>query len=474
MSKELIAQLKQLKNGEVKPNETWVARNRALLLSQIKNTTETRNTRAGSTDMWNVMSLFLPQQMVFNVMRPVAILLVVSIVATSGWVASVDAAYNALPGDWLYPAKRAAEKTQLTVASVVGSKKTETKLHVEFAKRRATETKQIVVSADPKKQEKVKETVVDLKKEMESVNKKLEELKTVSPNSMSADAVKDLKQNTDSVKNTLQEVKESLQQSASSTTKAADVAMVSEAQNVIKETTVKAVEVIVAKHLEGDKTLSADEVKKEINNVLSDVSADAEKSKQTAESAKVIVDAVKNEVKDITAKVELTATTTMALTTQISAASTETNTAVAQTKTASDNVDKKVNEATALLDKGDLSKVIEKVKEATDIVKEGEKASDKAVIAATSVVVPVAPLVAAPVVSTQTSVPQAVMPLTTPVDPKDLKVIISTSTANGPTELPRIQVVVPAVETKVVPVQPAVAPAPTVVPATTQAPAVRR
>ncbi|KKQ40686.1 MAG: hypothetical protein US58_C0014G0048 [Candidatus Magasanikbacteria bacterium GW2011_GWA2_37_8] len=38
MSKEIIAQLTSLKNAEVNPKQEWLTKNRALLLSQIKNT----------------------------------------------------------------------------------------------------------------------------------------------------------------------------------------------------------------------------------------------------------------------------------------------------------------------------------------------------------------------------------------------------------------------------------------------------
>ena len=48
--------------------------------------------------------------MVYNFVRPMATLLIIAMVATSGWIATVDASYNAIPGEWLYPAKRATEK----------------------------------------------------------------------------------------------------------------------------------------------------------------------------------------------------------------------------------------------------------------------------------------------------------------------------------------------------------------------------
>ena len=63
----------------------------------------------------------------------------------------------------------------------MGSKTTETKLHVEFAKRRAAETKKIVAGVDPAKNAQAKQSVADLKTEIASVNNKLEESKSFGP-----------------------------------------------------------------------------------------------------------------------------------------------------------------------------------------------------------------------------------------------------------------------------------------------------
>ncbi len=431
MSQNLIAQLKQLKHGEVKPREEWLNNNRALLLSQIKNTVTPEVQKMNFDSIWNTMSLFVPRTLVFNVVRPVAVLLVVSIVATSGWVASVDASYNALPGDWLYPAKRAGEKTQVAVAGMIGSKKTETILHSEFAKRRASETKQLVASKDPQKQEKVKESIQDLKIEIANVNQKLEEIKVASPdNAVSADIVKDVKQDSEQVKNTLEEVKATLLTTSNindtSSTKENAIA-INEVKDLAKDISVKAVEVIVTKHLEGDKTVSVEEVKHEINNTLLTASSDAQQSKQSVIGVQAVVTAAKVEAKDLATQPAAVASTTAALNQKISDVATITNTAAAQNKTATDNVDKKVTEAVDALSKGDLTKVMEKMKEATTATKEAEKISDQ-MVNNVQTLVPVAPIIAATDLKND------------PVDVKDIKVIISTSSSST---LPTIKVVIP-------------------------------
>lgn len=432
MSQDLIAQLKQLKHGEVKPRQEWLNNNRALLLSQIKNTVTPEVQKMNFDSVWNIMSLFVPRTLVFNVVRPIAVLLVVSIVATSGWVASVDASYNALPGDWLYPAKRVGEKTQVAVAGMIGSKKTETILHSEFAKRRASETKQLVASKDPQKQEKVKESIQDLKTEIANVNQKLEEIKIASAdNAVSADVVKDVKQDSEQVKNTLEEVKATLLITSNindtSSTKENAVA-INEAKDLAKDISVKAVEVIVTKHLEGDKTVSVEEVKHEINSTLLTASADAQQSKQSVIGVQAVVTAAKVEAKDLATQPAALASTTAALNQKISDVATVTNVAAAQNKTVTDNVDKKVTEAVDALSKGDLTKVMEKMKEANTATKEAEKISDQ-MVTNVQKLVPVAPLVAA------TDLKNGV------VDVKDIKVIINTSTSST---MPALKIVLPA------------------------------
>lgn len=422
MSKNLISQLKQLKHGEVKPSEAWLKNNRALLLSQIKNTVSDEPSKINLENVWNAMALFMPRPVVFNIVRPMAVLLIVSVVATSGWITGVDAAYNTLPGDWLYPAKRAAEKTQVAMAAMVGANTAETKLHAEFAKRRADETKQILNSNDPAKQAKAQETVSDLKNEIANVNKKLDEVKSNPNKTLSADVVKDVKQDTDAVKNTLQEVKTSLLSIAAqntSTTPATDAAVqtvqaVSEVKDLAKDASVKAMEVMVTKHLEGDVSVSVADVKKEINTTLQASATDAAQSSQSVGKIKDVVNAAKTQAADLSASKTNSASTTAALTQKISEISTATNVALAQTKTALQTTDQAVAKGVDSLNKGDLAQAVQAMKDVNTMTKEAEKIYDKTIVSAAQLV-PVSPVVAAVADGS-----------------KDIKVIITTSTSSTP------------------------------------------
>lgn len=375
MSRDVIQKLQSLKNGEANPRAEWLKNNREFLLSQIRNTVSDEN----NADQWkgatSALSIFFPQKFVYNVLRPIAILFIVISVASSGWITTVDAAYEALPGDWLYPAKRVAEKTRVTMAVLVGDEKTETKLHAEYAKRRAVETKKII--ADPGKQDKVAQSMTDLKKEINNVSDKLEAIKSNPDAKEMAEVAKDVSQNTEQIKNVLKEVKDDLLVSTS-TEGLAFSKELNETKDLAKEVTIKAVEVVVTKHLEGDKTVTSEEVKDTIDKLLQNVSTEIVTTKQNVESATTITDAVKF---DLAGKV-------------IPVVPTTTPTLKQQTEQATGTAEVKVAEAREFLVSGDLAGAVNKLIEANVANTEVEKMNDLAVGTINSV----APVIGIPTV----------------------------------------------------------------------------
>ena len=410
--RELIEQLKALKHSEVRPREEWLKNSRSLLLSQIKNTVEPEAKHSYKIDnVWTGLSIFLPKSFVYSIVRPVAVLLVVMMVATSGWVTTVDAAYNTLPGDWLYPAKRAAEKTQVAVATAVGAKTTETKLHTEFAKRRATEAKQIVKSNDPKKNEKVAQVVNDLKKEIQNVNNNLS---AEQNGAMSASVIKEVKQGIEQINNVLQEVKTNSLASPSTTVATATTQAVSDVKNLVQDAGVKATEVLVNKQMNGDTTVSSDEVKKEISNTLDAVVTSVGNNKQSIDAANVVMEAAQAGVQKESSASGATASA-KALSDRIDVVVAETKVAAEQTQAAKVVADQKISEAKDLLDKGDLVSAVDKMKEAAAATDVAEKLSDKTLSNAHAVL-PVATVIkeVAPILSTGTNAVLQVIVTTTP------------------------------------------------------------
>lgn len=398
MSRELKRQLKGLKHEAINPRGEWISKNREVLLSQITNTLPAtrgpQTTEAKLEKFWAGMAVFLPRPFVYNVMRPIAVLVLVSLVATTAYSGTVKASNDSLPGDFLYPAKRAAERTQGAVISLIGDKNAETKYHVDLANRRATEARQIITTKkdDPNKVAKVAATVAELKTELNSINEKL--ANTETKQALQADVAKDVKQNTEAIKDVLQDMKDDLAMSA--TVEEKDLAQqVTETKDLVKDVSVKAVEVMVEKHLGGDQSVSNEEVKAVIVTSIDNVAGEVLASQQVMNGAQTIVESVKTQVKTLETELKKSASeiqksdaasTTKEFSDKVISVASSTKEAVAQAKVATAEVDQKISEARAAAISGDLTKVVDKLKEVNEATKAAEKISDKTIEKAQEVI----------------------------------------------------------------------------------------
>lgn len=400
MSRELIRQLKSLKHAEVRPSEKWLKSNRELLLSQIKNTvTPKEKTKFDFETVWQAMSIFLPYSFVHKVVRPVVVVLLVVGMGISSWVVAASASSESLPGEWLYPAKRATEKTQVIMADISGDTNGSTMLHVEFAKRRAEETRDIVSQNDPSKIEIAAKTISDLKDEMQTVSVKLEEIKTTQDSS--AEMAQNINQNAQEIKDVLKEVKVNLLTNTDTTSTNDLSAQVSEVKNLAKDTAVRAVEIMVEKHLQGDTTISKDDVKEAINVQLKSAIKDANESKQSVDEVNKVLGVVKTEVNVLAQDAKGTdlVSTTQALSDKIDATSKQTQAAVSSTKQFNVVAGKTVDEGQILLSQDNLTSAVGKIKEANTATTQSEKITDDTLKAVQNVLPVVAVGTDAPAVS---------------------------------------------------------------------------
>lgn len=123
--------------------------------------------------------LFIPQNVWRFALQPALVMVLVLGVGTGGWITSVQAASNSLPGDALYSIKIASEKTQVAFASFSQDERVVTGLHMAFAKRRLDEMKQVVNKPNGKKKAANASTAVKgFKKEMTRLH---DSLKSVQP-----------------------------------------------------------------------------------------------------------------------------------------------------------------------------------------------------------------------------------------------------------------------------------------------------
>jgi hypothetical protein len=376
MSRNFIKQLKALNEGSVNPRNEWVKTNRDLLLSQIKNTIVVSEEATTKKSIFNLNSFTF----IYTLVRPVAVLVIIGVLGTTGWIASSKAAFEALPGDLFYPAKRVMEKTQVALASVTGDKNKEVQLHVEFAHRRADEAQKVV--NDPAKKKLAEQTVNNLKNELNSANKQLTTLKAESPNVLSTQTAKDLQQYTHEIKQTLQEVKLTLQ--ASTTTEDKNLSeQLALVKDLTKDTDINTVEAIIASHINGNTTFSKEELNVLIDKALQEAVGELGTSRQGVGDMKIILDNVKTELtKKFASKLSkeytISPSTTKLLVEQISDAANQTSQAIAKNQSVSLEVNEKIKKVNEALEKNDLSGVVAKMKEVNLATKEAEKISNTA------------------------------------------------------------------------------------------------
>lgn len=105
--------------------------------------------------------------------KPIAVGAMVFALAFGGWMGTVKASSSSLPGDTLYNLKLVAEQAQLSVSSL----ENRAVLHTEFAQRRLQEAVAVSNSNDPKKEARVATAMDAFKKELETADTQLQQLK---------------------------------------------------------------------------------------------------------------------------------------------------------------------------------------------------------------------------------------------------------------------------------------------------------
>ncbi len=344
---EIISQLKSMKNmnGRINPDHAWVAKNRAQLMQQINNTLPEEKNKFHWERMWGAMTVFLPNRFVYGVVRPVAVFVLIGAIATSGWIASVSATQNCLPGEVCYGVKLAAEKTQALVVAVAGTKGEATQMHLEFAKRRATEVKKVVEKNDPGASGKATVTIEKLEKSIKTAGETLKDATASQPENV-VEVAKEVKEKTKEINDALKSVEAQSMPGVS----------VSEAKLLIKETNLQAVEAVVQSKEDGKINISTEEVKNLVKDEIKNIS----------DESAVVNSKVQTAIKDI----------------NVQNASTTPDVAVKDVvegvakKVDSDQalIQKNINTANVLADNNQLKEALEKVKEVNDVTQQNDKA----------------------------------------------------------------------------------------------------
>ena len=210
-SREVEQLMNKLKHTQsaVNPRPEWVADTRSRVLRHIELTTSETPARRVVTlnHLWVALSFIMPQRTVYAVVRPLVIFIACFGIGTGGWITTVSASLNSLPGDTLYPVKLASEHTQVAVVDALQGKAASTELRLSLVRRRAEEVKKIVntPSLDQEaKSVRVQAAVNQLKTEVQSVSDNLVAVQQNNPSRHDVVAVaKAIEQNTESIKQNL-------------------------------------------------------------------------------------------------------------------------------------------------------------------------------------------------------------------------------------------------------------------------------
>jgi hypothetical protein len=114
-----------------------------------------------------VVDLFarIPRELTDIVARPMAMASLVVVMVLGGWITSVNASLDTVPGDAFYPVKLATERAQLSLAG----NSARNRLHAEFASRRLNEVSTLIKLNDGKKDEHVQTALNGFAKQIEAV-----------------------------------------------------------------------------------------------------------------------------------------------------------------------------------------------------------------------------------------------------------------------------------------------------------------
>lgn len=129
---------------------------------------------------------YLNYQFSHVLLKPMSVGFAAVLLVFGSWVATVNASFDSVPGDVLYPVKLATERAQITMST---SGEQRAKLHAEFAGRRLDEVNAITSSDAEGKDEKVQIAVDGFKEQIASVNDELMDIQASNPEEAGALAV---------------------------------------------------------------------------------------------------------------------------------------------------------------------------------------------------------------------------------------------------------------------------------------------
>lgn len=363
--KELREQLRRMKNaGPWNPEEAWVSRTRAIFANARKHSLP-QPLASWSERVSAGLHIFVPHSWI-TAIRPAMSVVLIGLLAVSGWIASVSASYDSVPGDVLYNVKIAAEKTQSMVVAVAGSNETKTQMHLEFAARRAKEVKQVVAKKEPQH---AAVAIESLKKSMVAASDTMKDV-TGNPSVEKTVALaKDVNEKSGEIAYTLNQVlKDSTAKGDAALTKE-----VVEAAKVANDTGIAAVEAAVKSVVQTTTQAAGtgaqvQEVKELVEEKIQTIAAE-----QKAAGAAVIQATAVGSIPLVTSTIISAVSTTIIMATSTPEKQTIEQ-AVQKVSESAAAAEGAIAEAKNLIGKNQLQEALQKVKEANQVTQETRQA----------------------------------------------------------------------------------------------------
>jgi len=143
-----------------------------------------------------------------TLVRPMTVGLTAFALIFTGWISAVNASFNSVPGDYLYPVKLATERVQLTFAA---SGKQRAELDIAFAGRRLQEISDIQISNREGKDVRTKAAMEGFTRRIQAANDTLSDLQA-SNGAAAADLALVIDQKTDEFQDVLNGSDESFEE----------------------------------------------------------------------------------------------------------------------------------------------------------------------------------------------------------------------------------------------------------------------
>jgi hypothetical protein len=153
---------------------------------------------------------------------------------------------------------------------------------------------------------------------------------------------------------------------------------VKQTKDMVQDVSVKAVEVLVTKHLGGDTSVSRDDVKAAIDSTVQGVVGDVNQSKQNIAGVQTILQSAKTEVSSFAAASSSDPVVSSTVKT-ITTAYDQANQAVQVTDTISQEANRTVTEVQKLLGSDNLTQAVNRMKDLTQASQSVETISDKTI-----------------------------------------------------------------------------------------------